>query len=371
MMYLPNGAKVMSFAYRYLVRPVLFRLDPERVHDKTIRLATLVGKCQVLSRLLQAFCGYQSPLLHQKILGISFANPIGLAGGFDKNGELTRFLPAIGFGFAEVGSITAKPCVGNKRPRLWRLSKSKSLVVYYGLKNDGVKIIARRLIAEQNTIPLGTNIAKTNSAMTCGMRAGAEDYLASFRALNNVGDYFTINISCPNAYGGLPFTEPKSLEYLLSKLDKAETDKPIFIKLPPDLDDNQLDKIIRVAVRHRVHGFICSNLTKNRQNRSIRDAGVPAQGGLSGKVVEELADELIAKVYRQTKGRYVIIGCGGVFTAADAYKKIRLGASLVQLITGMIYMGPQAIGQINHGLTKLLMRDGFASISEAIGVDSK
>ena len=195
--------------------------------------------------------------------------------------------------------------------------------------------------------------------------------ILGFKYFTQIGDYFTINISCPNTFGGQPFHDPASLNKLLNALDKIPTKKPVFIKFSPDLSSKEIDLILEICSNHRVHGFVLSNLTKKRTNQKIIDNSVPDFGGLSGKVVEELTDNLIKYVYKRTQGKYIIIGCGGVFNAEDAYKKIKLGASLIQLITGMVYQGPQTISQINLGLVKLLKKDGYKNISEAIGANNK
>lgn len=304
-------------------------------------------------------------------MGIKFNNPIGLAAGFDKNGELTDILPSIGFGFMEIGSITGEPCEGNAKPRLWRLKKSKSLLVWYGLKNEGAEELSKKLKDKIFSIPLGTNIAKTNSKDTVNTEKGIADYAKAFEKFKNIGSYFTVNISCPNAFGGQPFTDPKSLHLLLTKIDKIPTKKPIFLKFAPDLSREEIDDLVEVCQNHRVHGFICTNLTKNRSNKNILDTVQSTDGGMSGKIVEELSNDMLSYIYKKTKGKYIMIGLGGVFNAEDAYKKIRKGASLVQLITGMIFEGPQVISEINQGLVKLLKADGYSNISEAIGVDNK
>ena len=187
--------------------------------------------------------------------------------------------------------------------------------------------------------------------------------------MKDIGAYITVNISCPNTFVGQPFVEAENLERLLEHLDRIPTEKPVFIKISPDIGLEQIDTILGVANRHRVDGVICTNLTKKRDIPQILDDHVPAHGGLSGKVVEDFADEMLVHVYKQYGSRFILVGSGGVFTAHDAYRKIRLGASLIQLITGMVFEGPQIIGLINRGLVKLLEQDGFANISDAIGAD--
>ncbi|MCL5784554.1 MAG: quinone-dependent dihydroorotate dehydrogenase, partial [Patescibacteria group bacterium] len=242
-----------------------------------------------------------------------------------------------------------------------------SLVVYYGLKNQGCEVISKRLQYKKFSIPIGISIAKTNSSDIAETQEGIEDYAKVYKTFTSIGSYFTINISCPNTYGGQPFSDPKKLDLLLKEISKIPCKKPIFLKLPPDLTFEEVDKILEVTQKHKVDGFICSNLTKNRINEKIVDTFVPDQGGISGKAVEKLADDLIGYIYQKTQGKYAIIGCGGVFSAEDAYKKIKMGASLVQLVTGMIFEGPQVISEINRGLVKLLQKDGYTNISQAVG----
>lgn len=346
-------------------------MDPEFVHDTTASFGKLLGCFSFTRWVVARLFSFQSPLLEQDILGIHFANPIGLSAGFDKNAELLDILPSVGFGFAEVGSITGEPCEGNNKKRLWRLPKSKSLVVYYGLKNDGAEVISQRLQNKKLTFPVGISVAKTNSPTTVETTQGVEDYVKAHRLMSNIGAYTTINISCPNAFGGQPFTSPDRLEALLVEIDKVATSKPTLVKFSPDMTEAELDDLLTVIARHKVAGIVCTNLTKNRDLSSIKDDNLPDVGGMSGKVVEELSNKLLSDVYKKTQGKYILIGSGGVFSAEDAYKKIRLGANLIQLITGMIYQGPQVIGEINHGLEQLLKRDGFKNISEAVGADNK
>jgi len=357
-------------SYKYILKPFFFMLDPELVHDQMIVVGRILGTNPV-TRLLTRFC-FSSPKdvsIGQNILGIKFENPIGLAGGFDKNAELTNIIPEVDFGFMEVGSITGNSCLGNVRPRLWRLKKSKGLIVWYGLKNIGVNEILRKLSFKKFRIPLGTNIAMTNCQANQDLEKAIQDYAKSFELLNTLGDYMTVNVSCPNAIGGQPFNESSALDRLFNRLDQIETKKPIFIKISPDTSRVELDKILDVVAKHRINGFIIGNLTKNRNNPKIVDKMPTEKGGISGKPVEDLANDLISYVYKKVGEKYVIVGCGGVFNAEDAYKKIRLGASLVQMITGMIFGGPQTISEINMGLTKLLKRDGFKNISEVVGID--
>jgi len=356
--------------YDSILKPAFFKRDPEAIHDKVVSFGSRLGKHAISRAGTKILFGYSNKRLEQNILGMTFKNPVGLSAGFDKNAELTDIIPNVGFGFEEVGSITGRECEGNPLPRLWRLPESRGLVVYYGLKNDGALRVANRLKGKNFKSIIGTNIAMTNCDDNLELSNGVKDYAKAFEALADVGDYFTLNISCPNAVGGQPFIAPYKLDYLLDIIDEIPTEKPIFIKLSPDMSFREADEVLVVAKKHRIDGIITTNLTKKRDDHKIIDENVPSVGGISGKPVQESADKLLSYIYKREGRRFILIGTGGIFSAADAYKKIRLGASLVQMITGMIYEGPQVVSEINRGLVELLDRDGFKNISEAVGVDA-
>ncbi len=358
-----------EIVYKNIFKKIFFLIEPEKIHNRFIQFGRKLGQ-KSFNRNLVGFCfNYSNPKLNQNILGLNFSNPIGLAGGFDKNADLIEILPMIGFGFAEVGSVTAQSYAGNAQPRLWRLKKSRGLVVNYGLKNDGARKIFEKIKNKKISIPLGLNIAKTNSRETIDIEAGVNDYFQTYQLFSNLNQigYFTINVSCPNTYDSQSWSEPVRLNQLLTKFDSLKSDKPIFLKISPDLNDQEVETIIAVSQNHRVNGFICSNLTKNRANALLVDDSIPISGGVSGRPVKDLSDRQIGLIYKKSEGRFLIIGCGGIFSAQDAYAKIKLGASLVELITGLIFEGPQLISQINQGLIRLMKKDGFNSISQAIG----
>ena len=371
---------VIRVAYVFVLKPIFFLADPERVHDRMVGVGKFLGEFALTRRVTHVLFDFSDWRLEQNILGIHFKNPVGLAAGFDKNADLLSIVSSVGFGFAEVGSITGEPCAGNPKPRLWRLPKSQSLAGHYGLKNDGASCIYHRVANRLRTVPVGTNIAMTNCRDTIDIHNAIRDYAKSFRIFaerDSGGSYFTVNVSCPNTLGGQPFMDPDNLDLLLAELDAIQTVKPVFIKLSPDVSLETVDQILDIAHSHRIHGIICTNLTKKRDSQKILDAYVPAIGGLSGKLVQDASDALLAHIYSQehrqgssNKNHFVLIGLGGVFTALDAYKKIRLGANLVQLITGMIFEGPQSVSEINRGLASLLIRDGFQSINEVVGIDN-
>lgn len=361
--------KLFSILYKYVGKPIFFLLDPEFVHDLVTVFGKMLGSNSFTRAYTKFLYHFAHPSLEQSIHGITFKNPVGLAAGFDKNALLTGIIPEVGFGFMEVGSVTGFPCVGNKKPRLWRLKQSRGLVVNYGLKNDGAEAIAHRLRGTTCRALLGVSIAMTNTPENNDIETAVFDYKKAFLAMRDVGDYLTVNISCPNTCGGQPFKDFENLKKLLQELQLTNFNKPVFFKMSPDMTEEEVDGIITLARAHKVTGFICTNLTKNRENPLLVDENIPTKGGISGKPVEVLSNSMIEYIYRKTQKEFVIIGCGGVFSAEDAYKKIRKGASLIQLITGMIFEGPQLVGAINSGLVELLQRDSFSSISEAVGAD--
>lgn len=368
-------SKTSTAGYRYIAKPILFLNQPDKVHDNMLALSVKAQRHPGLLHLMRATWAYQNPqYLQQEIRGITFPNPIGLSAGFDKNIQLAPVLKAVGFGFMEGGSVTYYQCDGNPRPWFYRLPAAKSLVVHAGLGNNGVHCARRAIEAYPkgtfDDFPLNVSVARTNSSTTADERLGIHDYVSSMHLLQASPrvSLFTINISCPNAFGGETFTTPKRLTKLLKQVDAMHITQPVFLKMPSDLTWPQFSALLDAASDHNVAGVTICNLAKGQARARLRDQlpeSVP--GGLSGKPTWEASNRLIRQTYREYGGRFTIIGVGGVFSAEDAYTKITLGASLVELITGMIFEGPQLIGQINKGLVRLLQRDGFETISQAIG----
>jgi dihydroorotate dehydrogenase len=361
--------------YEFLIKPFLFLFDPELVHDSFIALGEALGNIPWGRTLTRAACGYEHSSLRTKILGIDFKNPIGLAAGFDKDVRLTKIVPSVGFGFMEVGAVTQFPYGGNPGRRLVRLPKDRSIIVYYGLKNVGAEAIKEKLPRiTPFKIPAGLNIAKTNRADIKGEKS-TEDYVATYRMLAPYFAYATLNVSCPNAQDGRLFQDPRLLDDLLVAFSKEEKRGPIFLKISNDLTPQEIDEILVVVQGHPfVDGFVVGNLAKRRDALQLRSSAsrlnLLPRGGISGGPLKELSTNIIRHIYRQTNGKYILIGLGGVFTAEDAYEKIRAGASLVQIITGLIYGGPAVVKKINKGLVGLLARDGYNHISEAIGTET-
>lgn len=366
--------RVLAASYKYIGKPLFFLFDPEFTHDSISFLGNLLGRAKFTRALVKSALNYVNhPALSQKVAGLAFENPIGLAAGFDKDGRLIHILPSVGFGFAEIGTTTYRSYGGNERPRLYRLKKSQSIIVNYGLKNNGVSALIDKLKNyHQDNFVLGVSVGKSNCKDTAKDEIGIEDYFLCLNALitEETGDYYTINISCPNTFGGEPFTTADKLDRLLSKLYTLSIKKPVFLKMPINLPWNEFEKLLEIALKHKVTGVIIGNLNKDFSDPAVLDP-VPhgAKGALSGKPTQRLSNELIGKTYQKCGDKLVIIGCGGVFSSQDAYEKIKCGATLVQLVTGMIFEGPQLIGAMNTGLVKLLKKDGFKNISEAIGAN--
>lgn len=359
-------------AYGSMLKPILFKLDPEDVHDRYTSLGNILGSNFLTKNITKALFRYDNKeYLKQNVLGIDFDNPVGLSAGFDKDANLINILNDVGFSFMQVGSITLNPYKGNPKPRLVRLPKSKALVVYYGLKNLGVdKILPKLESKKDKDFKIGVSIAKTNDKSTADTVGAINDYTECFKKVvkSDTSDFYTINISCPNTFGGEPFNDAPKLEKLLKSLTKVKKTKPMFVKMPINLSWNQFNSLLEVIVKYNVEGVIIGNLDKSRNPKNIKDSlDDSVKGGISGKPTYDLSNELISKTYSKYKKKLIIIGVGGIFTANDAYEKITRGATLVQLITGMIFGGPQTIGEINKGLVKLLKRDGFNNLSEAIG----
>lgn len=363
---------VLGFGYQHVAKPILFLQDPEKVHEWMTSVAELLGKQKVMTNVMTAFFQKDSPRLSQTIHSIHFARPIGLAAGFDYDAKLPQILPALGFGFGTVGTITNNPYGGNKRPMLGRLPKSKSLLVNKGFKNKGARVIARKLSHDSFAIPLGVSLGRTNTLSLKTQKQSIADIVSAFNTFEKAkvtNSYYELNISCPNLKGTITFYPTKNLRELLQEIAKLQLTKPIFIKMPIEKSNKELLSMMEVIVQFPIAGVIIGNLQKNRTEPSLDPQEIAKfpVGHFSGKSTWNRSNELIRLVYKKYGKKITIIGCGGVFSAEDAYEKILLGASLVQLITGMIYQGPQLIAQINQGLTSLLQKDGYSSLTQAVG----
>ena len=366
--------------YRPLLRPLLFRADAETVHSLAIRTAELASSWRWLCSGVERLNTTDSERLAVEFAGLRFRTPLGLAAGFDKSARAVPMLAALGFGHIEVGSISAEPSAGNPKPRLFRIPRDRGIVVNYGLPNDGADRVAQRLAGLRACAPLGINIVSTNR----GAGAAAEsddavigDYLQSVRRLQRFADYLCLNLSCPNTREGRGFFhEPSRLAQLLQRLDGLDgrgVAKPLFLKVAPFQSLAELEAFLATVEPARsVTGFSV-NLPPGKPAGLTTPASQlgAMPGAVSGPVAAAAADRTLRELYRRMdRSRYRLIGSGGVFSAADAYRKIRLGASLVQLMTALVYEGPGVAASINRGLARLLEADGVQHVSEVVGVDA-
>src|SRR5215217_1604216 len=353
--------------YRSLVRPLLFRLPAETAHELALRSLSLVPPNLIAKR-------FHHPELLIKRFGLTFANPIGLAAGFDKNGVALRPLAALGFGFIEAGTVTYHPQPGNPHPRLFRLSEDQALINRAGFNNEGAAAFARRVERRRPDCVLGVSIGKSKITP---LKDYIEDYLASFELVYRVSDYVAINVSSPNTPQLRELQRPRQLERLLSALQERrrqlQKHVPLLVKLSPDLRRHDLEMIVEVVERVEIDGIIATNTTTSRANLRTEATRVAScgEGGLSGKPLSDRSTQMIAELYELTSGLIPLIGVGGIFTAEDAWEKISAGASLVQLYTGFIYQGPRIAQTMNEGLLQILAREGFANLEAAIGHRSK
>lgn len=365
--------KLFQGLYR-IKRPLLFQFDSERVHNWLTAIGEYIGRSKALRSTLQAMWRVESPALEQTLHGVKFSNPIGLSAGFDYEARLTQVLPTIGFGFGTVGTITNGAYEGNPYPRLGRLIKSRSLLVNKGFKNEGIRVVTKKLTGTKFAIPIGLSIGKTNGQQAMTQAEAVADVVTTFQVAETNRpavsfSYYELNISCPNLYGNVEFYSPEHLRELLTAVTALKLSIPLFIKMPIHKSDDETREMLAVIADHPVAGVIFSNLQTNRNDPALHQDEVARyqKSFFSGKPVEKRANELIALAFREHGRRLTIVGCGGVFSAEDAYKKIKLGASLVEMITGMIYVGPQLPAQINLGLLKLLKQDGYTNIAQAVG----
>ncbi|HPM83792.1 MAG TPA: quinone-dependent dihydroorotate dehydrogenase [Candidatus Anammoximicrobium sp.] len=365
--------------YRLILRPLLFRLDAEAAHRRAVAACRVAGALPLVPTLARACLNFTAPELQTEVAGLRVENPIGLAAGWDKSGHAVRMLDHLGFGFAEIGSISARPSAGNPRPRLFRLPADRAIVVNYGVPNDGAEVVARRLTAYSPRVPLGVNIVKTNDgpdAPLCCDEDIFADFERSASLLHSHAGYLALSLNCPNMkVGGDFFARPGNITRLLERLRNLQVQCPVFLKIGPSLNPADHERWIEEAGDFDfVRGFIF-NLAPGKPDTlrlsTPRAVWEQMPGAVSGKPVESLINNCIRELYRRLPpGRFAIIGAGGVFSAEDAYRKIRLGASLVQIYTALIYEGPGIVKRINRGLCELLARDGVKHVSEAVGRDA-
>ncbi len=358
--------------YRRVARPLLFAQDAENAHEHTLEMLARISHLA----LPPGRDVFTHTRLQVEVAGLSFPNPVGLAAGCDKNARAVPTWPRFGFGFVEVGTVTAQPQGGNPKPRVFRAARHEALVNRLGFNSEGSEAVARRLALlrrreRELPVPLGVNIGKTK--IVTGDEAVLEDYRASFRRLSRHADFIVVNVSSPNTPGLRQWQEKDKLGALLGALmDEARSlaqkrtlaPLPVFVKISPDMADGDMADVVEVALEKQLAGIIATNTTIAREGAL---SNVESNGGLSGKPLRSRATEVIRFLYRCTGGKLPLIGVGGISSAEDAYERLQAGASLIQLYTGLVYEGPFLPKRINQGLLKLMERDGVKHISELVG----
>ena len=335
---------------------LLRRLDPEDAHVLAIRGLAFVP--------LPA-APPDPPILHTRLAGLDLPNPVGLAAGLDKNGEALRGLSRLGFGFLECGSVTPKPQPGNPRPRLFRLSEDRAIINRMGFNNAGLEAFARRLTARPKGATVGANLGANKDT-----EDKAADYVEGLGRLAGLADYFTVNISSPNTPGLRALQGRAALDDLLGRIDAARPDgpgrAPVFLKIAPDLTAAEIAMIVEAALAHRIDALIVSNTTLERP-ATLRSPQAGEAGGLSGAPARPFAEKALRAAAEAAGGRLPLIAVGGIDSGAEAYARIRLGASAVQIYSALIYEGPGLVGRVKRDLADRLRADGFSTVSEAVG----
>lgn len=351
-----------------LLHGILFLLPPERAHALAAAFLRWLGRIPRLAARVRRRMHRADPRLHVRCCGLDFPSPVGVAAGFDKGDGLAAGLFALGFGAVEVGTITPRPQPGNPRPRLFRLPRQRALINRMGFNNAGAAATARRYAGLRfRPGPLGFNLGKNKDTP---QEEAARDYLDAFEALKDIGDYFVVNVSSPNTPGLRALQSPEALRAILLPLVERAGRKPVFLKLAPDLADEDVDEIADLALSWGVAGLILANTTVGRPGAEGEPVAKEA-GGMSGAPLFDRALALVARTYARTGGRLPIVGVGGIFEAEQAYRMIRAGATLVQAYTGFIYRGPGFARSLERGLLALLERDGLSSIRDAVGLDAE
>lgn len=340
-----------------LLRPLVHAVDAESAHHLAIR---------ALETLPIPACATSNPKLHQQVFGLDFANPVGVAAGFDKDARVPDALMRLGFGFVEVGGVTPKPQPGNAKPRVFRLSADEAVINRYGLNSEGMEAVARRLASRPRNGILGINLGANKET-----EDRIADYVALTRKLAPLADFLTLNISSPNTPGLRDLQGRAFLDDLLARVlaERAEMGSRtrILLKIAPDIDDVQLDDIVEVARNRGVDGMIVSNTTIARPSSLKDQAQAKETGGLSGKPLFRPSTILLAKTYQRVEGAFPLIGVGGISSGEDAVAKIAAGASLVQLYSALVYQGPGLIGEIKAAILRAIERNNAQSPAALVG----
>ncbi|MBI5878906.1 MAG: quinone-dependent dihydroorotate dehydrogenase [Chloroflexi bacterium] len=352
-----------------LIRRLLFRLDAEDAHQKTLRALALAGRLAVVRAALSAACGYHDARLETELLGLTFTNPVGIAAGYDKNGAAVTGLGALGFGHVEVGTVTRIPQPGNPRPRIHRVSESRAVINSMGFPNDGVDALLESLGREplaNHTTRLGINIGKGKDTP---LERAADDYGALLERVHAYADYVAVNVSSPNTMGLRQLQARDMLEHLLMAIagvrDQLPRRVPLLVKIAPDLREGEIDDVLAAITASGFDGIIATNTTISRDGIAARYADL--RGGLSGAPLCARALAVTRHIARATHGQLPLIGAGGIVSPADAIERIRAGAWLVQVYTGLVYAGPSLPRQICRALVAACKQAGVSHVAELRG----
>ncbi len=341
--------------YKLLLRPLLFSIDPEKVHHLSAKLLKLMAGNALGRGFLKSLYQVEDPKLEREVFGLKFKNPVGLAAGFDKDAKLIDELDCLGFGFIEIGTVTPKGQAGNDKPRLFRVTDDQGIINRMGFNNDGLEEAVKRLKARKSSVLVGGNIGKNKVTPN---EEAFSDYEKGFYALFDYVDYFVVNVSSPNTPGLRELQDKEPLTNLLAGLmalnSKKPKQKPILLKIAPDLTDEQLDDIVAIVAETGIAGVIATNTTISRDGLATPKETVDSigAGGLSGKPLTKRSTEVIRYLYQKSNGSFPIIGVGGIMTPKDALEKFEAGASLVQVYSGFVYEGPALVKGINKMLLK-------------------
>ncbi len=339
--------------YKLIIRPILFSFDPEKIHHFIFNSIKVLFKIPGVKSLAKATHNFEDKSLEKELFGLKFKNPVGLAAGFDKDAKLFNELAAFGFGFIEIGTLTPLPQEGNPKKRMFRLPADSGLINRMGFNNGGVKVAVERLKKNNSGVIIGGNIGKNKLTPN---ESAVDDYVICFNELHPHVDYFVVNVSSPNTPNLRALQDKKPLTEILMRLKNLNAEKeiqrPILLKIAPDLTDSQLDDIIDIVADTKIEGIIASNTTISRENLKTSDSRIEeiGNGGLSGKPVAARSTEVIRYLSTKSNKAFPIIGVGGINTAEDAIEKLEAGADLVQVYTGFVYEGPSMIKKINKGI---------------------
>ncbi|WP_298497990.1 quinone-dependent dihydroorotate dehydrogenase [uncultured Algibacter sp.] len=339
--------------YKLLLRPIFFSFDPEKIHHFTFSLVKFTSKIPGFKSLYRSLFVIEDKKLERQLFGLTFKNPVGLAAGFDKNAVLYNELANFGFGFIEIGTVTPKGQAGNPKKRLFRLKDDKGIINRMGFNNDGLEAAIIQLKKNKGNLIIGGNIGKNTNTKP---EDYTKDYLECFNALHPYVDYFVLNVSCPNVGSHAKLNDKDYLEELIGAVQKANNtfnkQKPILLKIAPDLNNNQLDEIIDLVKQTHLDGVIASNTSTDRTGLKVTNERLEeiGNGGLSGQPIKEKSTQVIKYLSEKSNKAFPIIGVGGIHSAKDALEKLDAGADLVQIYTGFIYEGPSLIKSINKAI---------------------